>query len=49
MCGGIAGFPCPAGKTCVDDPSDNCDPTRGGADCSGTCVSSPGKNQAMPE
>jgi hypothetical protein len=41
MCGGIAGFPCPAGKTCVDDPSDNCDPTRGGADCSGICVSSP--------
>ncbi|WP_090906885.1 Kazal-type serine protease inhibitor domain protein [Nitrosospira sp. Nsp13] len=38
MCGGIAGFPCPAGKTCVDDPSDNCDPTRGGADCSGICV-----------
>lgn len=38
MCGGIAGFPCPAGKTCVDDPSDNCDPTQGGADCSGICV-----------
>lgn len=38
MCGGIAGFPCPAGKTCVDDPSDNCDPARGGADCSGICV-----------
>jgi hypothetical protein len=38
MCGGIAGFPCPEGKKCVDDPSDNCDPTRGGADCSGICV-----------
>ncbi len=38
MCGGIAGFPCPAGKKCVDDPSDNCDPTQGGADCSGICV-----------
>ena len=38
MCGGIAGFPCPEGKKCVDDPSDNCDPARGGADCSGICV-----------
>jgi len=38
MCGGIAGFPCPDGKKCVDDPSDNCDPARGGADCSGICV-----------
>jgi hypothetical protein len=38
MCGGIAGFPCPAGKKCVDDPSDNCDPARGGADCAGICV-----------
>jgi hypothetical protein len=41
MCGGIAGFQCPAGKTCVDDPADDCDPARGGADCSGVCVSSP--------
>jgi hypothetical protein len=38
MCGGIAGFPCPQGKKCVDDPSDNCDPARGGADCAGICV-----------
>jgi hypothetical protein len=38
MCGGIAGFPCPEGKKCVDDPSDNCDPARGGADCAGICV-----------
>jgi hypothetical protein len=38
MCGGIAGFPCPEGKKCVDDPSDNCDPARGGADCIGICV-----------
>ena len=37
-CGGIAGFPCPGDKTCVDDPSDNCDPARGGADCGGICV-----------
>lgn len=38
MCGGIAGFPCPDGMTCVDDPADNCDPAKGGADCPGICV-----------
>lgn len=37
-CGGIAGLPCPSGLTCVDDPSDHCDPNAGGADCSGICV-----------
>lgn len=36
-CGGIAGIPCPEGKTCVDDPRDDCDPKRGGADCPGIC------------
>src|SRR5205814_9221708 len=38
FCGGIAGFPCPTGYTCVDDPSDSCDPNAGGADCGGICV-----------
>ena len=38
MCGGIAGFPCPDGFECVDDPGDNCDPASGGADCSGICL-----------
>jgi len=37
-CGGIAGFRCPAGFTCVDDPRDNCDPCHGAADCFGICV-----------
>lgn len=36
-CGGIAGIPCPEGQTCVDDPRDDCDPKRGGADCPGIC------------
>jgi len=36
-CGGIAGIRCPQGKTCVDDPTDDCDPKRGGADCPGIC------------
>lgn len=38
MCGGIAGFPCPDGMKCVDDPGDDCDPAKGGADCAGMCV-----------
>lgn len=38
MCGGIAGIQCKNGKACVDNPSDNCDPKNGGADCSGICV-----------
>lgn len=37
-CGGIAGIPCPAGFTCVDDPGDDCDPQAGGADCFGICM-----------
>ena len=37
-CGGIAGFPCPEGFECVDDPSDSCDPNAGGADCIGICL-----------
>lgn len=36
-CGGITAAQCPAGKTCVDDPSDTCDPNKGGADCPGIC------------
>ena len=37
-CGGFAGLLCPEGLICVDDPSDDCDPARGGADCIGVCV-----------
>ena len=38
FCGGIAGIQCPGTLQCVDDPSDNCDPNNGGADCGGYCV-----------
>src|SRR5262245_19236890 len=31
FCGGIAAIQCPEGYTCVDDPSDSCDPAQGGA------------------
>lgn len=37
-CGGIAGIQCPTGKICMDDPADDCDPKRGGADCPGICT-----------
>ena len=40
FCGGIANIQCPAGMSCVDDPNDSCDPTQGGADCGGICVTS---------
>lgn len=38
LCGGIAGFACPDGFDCVDDPRDDCDPRAGGADCGGICT-----------
>jgi len=37
VCGGIAGLQCPGQGTCVDDPSDECDPEAGNADCIGLC------------
>lgn len=37
-CGGIAGKPCPGMGNCADDPSDSCDPEKGGADCGGICT-----------
>ena len=37
FCGGFAGFACPEGFVCVDDPKDSCDPDQGGADCGGIC------------
>jgi hypothetical protein len=40
-CGGITGKQCPSDQACIDDPSDNCDPKHGGADCSGICVAKP--------
>jgi hypothetical protein len=37
-CGGVAQLPCASGYVCVDDPNDACDPSQGGADCSGLCA-----------
>ncbi len=42
ICGGIAGISCPNSLICIDDPSDNCDPKNGAADCIGICV--PGRS-----
>ena len=36
-CGGIAGLKCPAEHACTDNPSDDCDPAAGAADCIGIC------------
>lgn len=44
-CGGFAGLECPDNLTCVDDPSDSCDPANGGADCIGMCVKPHGKKK----
>lgn len=47
-CGGFLGTPCEgAGKVCVDDPSDDCDPKHGGADCIGICVGGNGSSPIL--
>ncbi|EAA31402.1 hypothetical protein GE21DRAFT_6997 [Neurospora crassa] len=39
FCGGFAAIPCADAKQiCVDDPRDDCDPKKGGADCGGVCI-----------
>lgn len=38
FCGGIAAIQCPGVGSCLDDPSDSCDPDAGGADCGGACA-----------
>lgn len=40
-CAGLFGVSCPDGQVCVDDPGDECEPLRGGADCLGLCVAPP--------
>jgi hypothetical protein len=37
-CGGSADAPCAEGTVCVDDPSDDCEPKSGRADCPGICA-----------
>lgn len=42
ICGGFAGIQCSEpGAQCIDDPSDDCDPQSGGADCGGLCLPPP--------
>lgn len=39
-CGGFAGLQCTdPDAQCMDDPTDDCDPNAGGADCGGICIS----------
>lgn len=49
FCGGIAAITCTEGLVCVDDPKDTCDPTKGGADCGGICMSAEGKKAKKPK
>ena len=49
FCGGFAGIPCAEGYVCVDDPSDDCDPNQGGADCGGICQKEPKKECNNPD
>ncbi|MBI4511017.1 MAG: protease complex subunit PrcB family protein [Deltaproteobacteria bacterium] len=37
-CAGKMGLTCPGIGRCIDDPTDTCDPERGGADCLGLCL-----------
>ncbi|KAB5572148.1 hypothetical protein GE09DRAFT_1098476, partial [Coniochaeta sp. 2T2.1] len=37
-CAGFIGDLCLVGDKCVDDPTDDCDPNTGGADCIGICI-----------
>ena len=39
-CGGFAGLPCPGAGSCVDNPTDGCDPANGGSDCASMCTCS---------
>ena len=48
-CGGFVGATCSDGFECVDDPEDDCDPQKGGADCMGICVPEPGNETGEPE
>eukprot|EP01084_Bolivina_argentea_P285462 489527_1 len=48
-CGGFAGFQCEKGLYCVDDPTDDCDATKGGADCMGICVSAGDSCESSPD
>jgi hypothetical protein len=49
FCGGFAAIQCPEGQACVDDPNDDCDPTQGGADCGGICVSGDADGRKKPK
>jgi hypothetical protein len=49
-CGGFVGASCSDETlTCIDNPTDDCDPNNGGADCIGICVSSCAGYTATPQ
>lgn len=43
FCGGFGNIQCTdSSDQCIDDPDDDCDPKKGGADCGGICVAAQG-------
>lgn|SRR5687768_17493381 len=48
-CGGPSAIKCSRGMSCVDDPSDNCDPTKDGLNCPGTCVAGSGEKSSIKQ
>jgi hypothetical protein len=48
-CGGPSVIKCPKGMSCVDDPSDKCDPTKDGLNCPGKCVAGGGEETKVKQ
>lgn len=48
-CGGPSVIKCPRGMSCVDDPSDKCDPTKDGLNCPGKCAMGGGKESTVKQ
>jgi hypothetical protein len=48
-CGGPSVIKCPRGMTCIDDPSDKCDPTKDGLNCPGNCVAGGGEETKVKQ
>ena len=46
-CAGLAGVECPGSLVCVDDPTDDCWPTKGDTDCVGVCQPPRGPRQQV--
>ncbi|KXJ91688.1 hypothetical protein Micbo1qcDRAFT_203749 [Microdochium bolleyi] len=48
VCGGLQKLQCAKGRQCFDDPSDDCDPAKGGSNCPGICLVPLGTSGSAP-